>query len=291
MGACSKTTTAGSTTICRALDHAGAEARGRDCSAALGCAPCWSRAAAAASDVRSAATRRRERLDPRGDRRPLPRRRLERAERADRERRRPRRTSRKSFGDASGVAEGVPITVDDDAARRRRRRRTALAGAARLPVALRPRGPLLAVRPRQVAERELPARRAGEPTPTARSRSRRSSRPRTRAAGRTSTSRSTTSLGRGDAAAGASCATSQLALPQDACDAVYATTGYEQSVREPRRDVARTPTWCSATATPSQLGDARDAASVDDGYTLALQRRGSRRFAEERRGWRGASRG
>ena len=67
---------------------------------------------------------------PRGDRRPVPGRRLQRAERA-----RPRAascaaTSRKSFGDASGVAAGVPTTVEltlldvagggDGAGRRRR---------------------------------------------------------------------------------------------------------------------------------------------------------------------------
>ena len=33
--------------------------------------------------------------------------------------------------------------------------------------------------------------------------------------------------------------TSQLAIPQDACDAVYATAGYEQSVQNLAADVAR----------------------------------------------------
>ena len=55
-------------------------------------------------------------------------------------------------------------------------------------------------------------------------------------------------------------ATSQIALPEDVCDAVYATDGYEQSVTQPRAGLARRPTWCSATAcrsqTPSMTGNA-----------------------------------
>ena len=53
----------------------------------------------------------RRRRDPRGDRRSLPGRRLQRRQRAHRDRHRPRRTSTSSFGTASGVAEGVPLTI------------------------------------------------------------------------------------------------------------------------------------------------------------------------------------
>ena len=59
----------------------------------------------------SSAARPQRQLDPRGDRRPVPRRRLQRPQHP-----RPRAASSasditKSFGDASGVAEGVPTTI------------------------------------------------------------------------------------------------------------------------------------------------------------------------------------
>ena len=41
--------------------------------------------------------------------------------------------------------------------------------------------------------------------------------------------------------------TSQLAFPEDACDTVYATSGYEQSASTCRA-CRSTPTWCSPTA-------------------------------------------
>ena len=44
--------------------------------------------------------------------------------------------------------------------------------------------------------------------------------------------------------------TSQIALPKDACDLVYATEGYAQSVQSSPRPRS-TATWCSATATPA----------------------------------------
>jgi protocatechuate 3,4-dioxygenase beta subunit len=61
--------------------------------------------------------------------------------------------------------------------------------------------------------------------------------------------------------------TSQLAIPQEACDAVYATTGYEQSVQ----NLAQTSLdsdMVFSDGFASQLATATG--SVDDGYTLAL---------------------
>ena len=63
-------------------------------------------------------------------------------------------------------------------------------------------------------------------------------------------------------------ATSQIALPQDTCDLVYATTGYEQSVQNFSQ---------ISLATDGVFGDdggvrelATASGSVNDGYTLAL---------------------
>ena len=128
--------------------------------------------------------------DPRGDRRPVPGRRLERAQRADRERHRPQRHHAAASASASGVAEGVPLTIDADGARHRRRRRAAR----------RRRGLPVALRPARAATRCTPT---ASPTRTTCAASRRPTadgtvdlhqhlpRRRTRAAGRTSTSRST----------------------------------------------------------------------------------------------------
>ena len=62
--------------------------------------------------TRSRSGRGRRGRDPRGDGRPLPRRRLQRAQRAHRERHRAQRHHARSFGSASGVAEGVPLTIE-----------------------------------------------------------------------------------------------------------------------------------------------------------------------------------
>ena len=63
-------------------------------------------------------------------------------------------------------------------------------------------------------------------------------------------------------------ATSQIALPKDVCDAVYATDGYEQSASRTSRRCRSTTTWCSATAchlqTPSMTGN------VTNGYVSSL---------------------
>ena len=80
-----------------------------------------------------------------------------------------------------------------------------------------------------VDERELPARRPGGRRGRHRHVHRASSRPATRAAGRTSTSRSTRASTKATDPAN-KIATSQIALPEDACRPVYATAGYEQSV-------------------------------------------------------------
>ena len=68
-------------------------------------------------------------------------------------------------------------------------------------------------------------------------------------------------------AAGAKLRTSQLAIPQDACEAVYATAGYEQSVQNLAADLARL-----RHGVQRRLREpARDVTgSVDDGYTLTL---------------------
>ena len=162
-----------------------------------------------------------KRDDPR--RGPLPGRRLERADVLTQERRRAQGHPLE-LRSASGTAEGVPLTIDLESSTRD----GAPLGRRRgLPVALRPRGPLLDVL-RGRDRRELPAGRAGgrrqraavvhQHLPGA-----------YRAAGRTSTSRSTPTSAEATSA-GTPTATSQIALPEDACAAVYATTGYEQSV-------------------------------------------------------------
>ena len=52
----------------------------------------------------------------------------------------------------------------------------------------------------------------------------------------------------GDATGGGSpITTSQLALPEDVCNAVFATAGYEQSVQNLAADLTREATWSSAT--------------------------------------------
>ncbi len=65
--------------------------------------------------------------------------------------------------------------------------------------------------------------------------------------------------------------TSQLAIPQETCEAVYATAGYEQSVQNLAGRRRWTPTWSSATATASQL--AAVSGSVEDGLHAHAQRR------------------
>ena len=133
---------------------------------------------------------------------------------------------RSSFGSSTTVAEGVPLAIQLDGPGRRMR---AAGGRGGLPLALRPGRQLLDVLGGG-SRRELPARRPGGRRRRASSHSTASSRPATRAAGRTSTSRCTrASSWRRDEQN--KIATSQIALPQDACETVYATAGYEQSVR------------------------------------------------------------
>ncbi|MCU1372991.1 MAG: Protocatechuate dioxygenase [Actinomycetia bacterium] len=67
--------------------------------------------------------------------------------------------------------------------------------------------------------------------------------------------------------AGTTVATSQLALPQDACDLVYATTGYEQSITNMKRTTLATDMVFSDGAeleTPTVTGD------VASGFTATL---------------------
>ncbi len=63
-------------------------------------------------------------------------------------------------------------------------------------------------------------------------------------------------------------ATSQIALPQDACDAVYATVGYEQSVSNMTQVSLTRDNVFSDDGAAQQLGTMTG--SVADGYTVAL---------------------
>ena len=68
--------------------------------------------------------------------------------------------------------------------------------------------------------------------------------------------------------AGNKLATSQLALPQDSCDVVYATEGYEQSVRNLSQVSLERDNVFSDDQAAHQL--ATMTGSVADGYTAAL---------------------
>jgi protocatechuate 3,4-dioxygenase beta subunit len=63
-------------------------------------------------------------------------------------------------------------------------------------------------------------------------------------------------------------ATSQIALPQDACDTVYATTGYEQSVQNMQRVSLAGDNVFGEDGGARQLGTV--SGSVDAGYTVTL---------------------
>ena len=63
-------------------------------------------------------------------------------------------------------------------------------------------------------------------------------------------------------------ATSQIALPQDACDAVFATDGYTQSVRNLAQVSLTSDMVFGDDGGAAQLGTI--SGSVSDGYTVAL---------------------
>jgi hypothetical protein len=63
-------------------------------------------------------------------------------------------------------------------------------------------------------------------------------------------------------------ATSQIALPQDACDAVYATSGYEQSVRNMSSLSLETDNVFSDDGGVHQLGTITG--DVANGYSVSL---------------------
>lgn len=63
-------------------------------------------------------------------------------------------------------------------------------------------------------------------------------------------------------------ATSQIALPQDACDAVYATEGYEQSIQNMTQVSLTRDNVFGEDGGAQQLGTMTG--SVSDGYTVAL---------------------
>ena len=142
-----------------------------------------------------------------------------------------------SFGAASGVAEGVPLTDQAHGARHRQRLRP------RWPVppstcgTATSDGQLLAVLPGR-HERELPARRAG-------GRRGRHGHLHQHLPGRLRRPLAAHPLRglpeprRRRRAPATKLRTSQLALPEDTCNAVYATAGYEQSVAQPGPDLAR----------------------------------------------------
>ena len=169
-----------------------------------------------------------------------------------------------SFGSASGTAAGVPLAIDAHHPRRLRRR-DAPEGRGRVPVALQPGRRVLALLPGR-RERELPARGAGVGRRRPRDASRASTPPPTPAAGRTSTSRSTRAS-REATAAGTKLVTSQIALPEDACKLVYATSGYEQSVQNlAQTSLATDMVFSDGYST--QLGTVTG--SVGSGMTVAL---------------------
>ena len=70
------------------------------------------------------------------------------------------------------------------------------------------------------------------------------------------------------ASAGAKLKTSQIALPAETCELVYATEGYELSADSLARPRSR-PTWSSATATPAS--SPRASGSVADGIAIRLK--------------------
>ena len=175
-----------------------------------------------------------------------------------------RRDITKSFGDASGVAEGVPttlaLTLVDVAGGG-----GPLAGAA-VYVWHCDKAGRYSLYDGDVASRELPARRAGERRRREALVPRRSSRRRTRAAGHTSTSRSTraSTLRR---PASTKLRTSQIALPKDVCDRVFTAPGYEQSVQ----NLASTSLESDMVFSDGYAGQlAKASGDAEQGITLSL---------------------
>ena len=171
-----------------------------------------------------------------------------------------------SFGSASRgrrgrAADGAAQGLRPD----RRATSTALAGAAVYAVALRPRGQLLDVRRRR-RRRELPARRAGGRRGRVGWSSPRSSPAATPVAGRTSTSRSTSRSTRPPAPP-TSCAPRSSRFPEDVCEEVYATEGYEQSVTN-LAQVSLDTDGIFSDGYSLQL--AKVTGSVEDGYVATL---------------------
>ena len=141
-----------------------------------------------------------------------------------------------SFGTASGVAAGVPLTVKLKVLDTKNGS-AALTGAAVYLWHCDSDG-RYSLYSDGVTQRELPARRAGDRRRRRGHLHEHLSRRPTPGAGRTSTSRSTPSLAAATRASD-KLRTSQLALPEDACKLVYATDGYERERGEPGADLAR----------------------------------------------------
>ena len=105
------------------------------------------------------------------------------------------------------------------------------------------------------------------PTPTAASSSPASSRPATPAGGRTCTSRST-SPSTTRRRTPTSCAPPSSRFPQDVCDDVYATDGYEASAVANLASVSLDSDGIFSDGYSLQM--ATVTGSVDDGYTVTL---------------------
>ncbi len=200
--------------------------------------------------------------DPGGDGRAVSRRRLERPGRARPERRRSQRHPhelRRLLGHRRGRPADDQARAPGHVERLRgpgRRRR--------LRLALRPRRAVLAL---HAHRRELPARGAGGRRRRRRHVHEHLPRAATRAAGRTSTSRSTRASTAATDTAN-TIATSQIALPEDACSAVYATDGYGQSIGNLQQVSLETDNVFGDDGGVHQLGTVTG--SVDEGYVVEL---------------------
>ena len=223
--------------------------------------------------------RRGRRRDPRGDRRPVPGRRLERPERARPSPASCAATSRAASARASGMAEGVPLTLESRSstsptAARRRRAPPSTSGTATATAATRCT--------QGVDGRELPARRAGADAdgnvtfttifPACYS-------------GRWPHMHFEVypSLGRGDAARATSCAPRSSRSPRTRATRCTRPTGYEQSVHEPR--AGRRWTGHGVLRRLLAAASPRSPGSVDAGLTATLNVPGvtRRRSAPRRR--------
>ena len=154
-----------------------------------------------------------------------------------------------SFGTASGVAEGVPLTIRLKVYDLNGEDATPLTGAA-VYLWHCDRDGEYSLYSEAVAVGELPARRPGGGRRTGRWSSPASSPRRTTGAGRTSTSRSTKASTTRPARR-TSCAPPSSRSPRTSATDGLRDRGLRGQRRQPRRDLARPATWSSPTATRS----------------------------------------